>query len=71
MIELGLMVLSAITMGRIADYEQRSPWIWGGGTAAAMLLAAFVIPLPYARVGIVFFGGLGLMIAMKFFGNRS
>ncbi len=61
MLELILLVVLVLTMGKIADAENRSPLVWGGLTLVAGIGSLFLVPLPFGRMliaGAVVFAGM-------------
>ena len=49
MIEIALAVALCVIMGKIADVDGQSGFLWGGITFLLCLAAFFTIPLPFAR----------------------
>ena len=70
MFELLVCIAAIGAMVKIADADDRSPWMWGAITFLLVVASVVLVPWPFIRVGIAFGLAAVGMIAYKVVRNR-
>jgi len=70
MIEIVMIVAAVILSAKMADIENRSPWLWGALALGLCIASAFFPYLPYLRILIATVAVIVLMMATKALGKN-
>lgn len=69
MIELVMVIAAVVLAAKVADIENKSPWLWGGLAFGLCFASMFFPYLPFIRVFIAAVLVIVLMMTTKLFGK--
>jgi hypothetical protein len=68
--EIVMAVLAVVAVAKVADADDQSPILWGGIAVGLIVASMFIVPWPFARVGVGWVLAFAAMFTYKVVANR-